>query len=145
LVYFMQVGSPASCLVKIGFAEDVPARAATIRSTLHEPVAILGVMPGARPEEAELHRLFAHIRRKGEYFFPEPDLLDYIRHNAIPLDSLTPDLDPVKVQIDRALIGMAKMIATHRGISLAELLSETLRTPIEKAYAQMLRDLEGKR
>jgi hypothetical protein len=50
----------------------------------------------------------------------------------------------VSVKVDRALVGKARLIATHRGISVAELLSEMLQTPLDKAYAQMLRDLESR-
>jgi hypothetical protein len=52
--------------------------------------------------------------------------------------------DDVTVKVDRTLVGKAKLIATHQGIPVAELLTELLRAPIDKAYAQMLRDLESK-
>src|SRR3954468_10033229 len=51
--------------------------------------------------------------------------------------------DDVTVKVDRTLVGKAKLIATHRGIPVAELLTELLRAPLDKAYAQMLRDLEA--
>jgi hypothetical protein len=47
--------------------------------------------------------------------------------------------------VDRTLVGKAKLIATHRGISVAELFSDMLRVPIDKAYALMLRELEGQK
>jgi hypothetical protein len=52
--------------------------------------------------------------------------------------------DDVAVKVDRTIVGKARLIATHRGISVAELLSEILGTPIDKAYAQMLRELDAK-
>jgi hypothetical protein len=51
--------------------------------------------------------------------------------------------DDVAVKVDRAIVGKAKMIATHRGISVAELLSDAAKPIIDKAYAQMLRELEA--
>jgi hypothetical protein len=51
--------------------------------------------------------------------------------------------DDVAVKVDRAIVGKAKMIATHRGISVAELLSDAAKPVIDKAYAQMLRELEA--
>ena len=36
----------------------------------------------------------------------------------------------------------ARLIAAHNGVSIAELISETLRGPLDRAYAQMLRELE---
>ncbi len=50
--------------------------------------------------------------------------------------------DDVTVKIDRSLVGMAKLIATRRGVTVAELLSEMLKSPLDRAYAQMLRELE---
>lgn len=48
------------------------------------------------------------------------------------------------VKIDKTLAGKAKLIAAHEGISIADLMSELLQSPIDKRYAKMLRDLEGK-
>jgi hypothetical protein len=50
----------------------------------------------------------------------------------------------VSVKVDRTLVGKAKLIATHRGIPLAELLTELLGAPVDRAYAQMLRELEAR-
>ena len=52
--------------------------------------------------------------------------------------------DDVAVKIDRIIVGKARMIATHKGISVAELLSDLLDGPIDKAYASMLRELDKK-
>jgi hypothetical protein len=49
----------------------------------------------------------------------------------------------VVVKVDRAIVGKAKMIATHRGISVAEMLTDAARPAIDRAYAQMLRELDG--
>ncbi len=51
--------------------------------------------------------------------------------------------DDVTVKLDRAVAGMAKSVATSKGVSVAELLTEITRSPIGKLYAQMLRELEG--
>lgn len=48
------------------------------------------------------------------------------------------------VKIDRRLLTLAKRIADHEGISVAEMLSEIIRAPIEKRYSKMLRDLDSK-
>lgn len=52
------------------------------------------------------------------------------------------DRDDVAVKINRTVVGKARLVATHRGISVAELLTELVRAPVDKVYAQMLRDLE---
>ena len=50
----------------------------------------------------------------------------------------------VAVKLDRAMVGMAKLVATRQGVSVAELLSDLLRAPLDRAYSQMLKELEGK-
>ena len=55
----------------------------------------------------------------------------------------TSQRDDITVKIDRALVGQAKLVATHRGTSVAELLSELLRVPLGQAYLEMLRALEA--
>lgn len=50
--------------------------------------------------------------------------------------------DDVTTKIDRNLVGKAHVIARERGITVAELLSELLRGPIDKAYAAVVRSLD---
>lgn len=47
------------------------------------------------------------------------------------------------VKIDRALASKAQMIATDRGIPLADYISETLRGAVEKDWARMVRRVGG--
>lgn len=51
------------------------------------------------------------------------------------------DRDDVTVKIDRKLATMTKVVAGRRGVSSAELLSEMLRAPLARAYAQLVREL----
>jgi hypothetical protein len=48
------------------------------------------------------------------------------------------------VKVDQRIVGKAELIAKHQGVSLAELLSTLLEAPVDKAYLQMLRELEKK-
>jgi hypothetical protein len=56
----------------------------------------------------------------------------------------TSDRDDATVRLDRTLVGRAKLLANYRGVSVAELLSELVRAPLDKAYALMVRELESK-
>ncbi len=53
------------------------------------------------------------------------------------------DRDDVSVKIDRSIVGKAKLIAAHRGTTTAALMSVILQGPIDKAYAQMIRELDS--
>lgn len=50
--------------------------------------------------------------------------------------------DDVTVKINRALVGKAKLVATHWGMTVAELLSGLLQGPVDKVYSEMLQELE---
>jgi hypothetical protein len=47
------------------------------------------------------------------------------------------------VKIDRALAAKAQMIATDRGIPLADYISETLRGAVERDWAKMIKRVGG--
>lgn len=76
-VYFIRKDD----LIKIGWTGNVPARMRAL-----QPDEVLHVEPGTQKDESALHRRFAHLRACGcaegkhlrEWFYPEPDLLDYI-------------------------------------------------------------------
>lgn len=51
----------------------------------------------------------------------------------------------VSIKFDRALVGMARMVATAKGVSLAHYLSEAARPVIEKDFAKEMKRLEGSR
>lgn len=69
LVYFIRFGG----LVKIGFTTDLKQR---MREVPNEE--ILGTVPGTMEDEKRCHTAFAHLRVKGEWFRPEPDLMAFI-------------------------------------------------------------------
>ena len=52
------------------------------------------------------------------------------------------DRDEATVILDRALASQAKLVASHRGVTVGELLTELLKGPLGKVYLQMVRDLE---
>ena len=56
----------------------------------------------------------------------------------------TSERKDVTVKIDRTVVGQAKLVAAHKGIPVAELLSDLVGVPLARAYAQMLRELEAK-
>jgi hypothetical protein len=55
----------------------------------------------------------------------------------------TPGPPTAAVKIDRALAGKARLIATDKGIDMAEYLSESLRAVIERDWAKMIRRVGG--
>ena len=90
----------------------------------------------------------------------QPDFLGYHEHHSTgvgrmslvgvvmgrpkgrPKSSVRQD---VSTKFDKALLGMARLIATASGASLAEYISEAARSTIERDYAKLMRRLEEKR
>lgn len=53
-----------------------------------------------------------------------------------------PKRDDVAVKVDRTLADKARLVASRRGLTLAEYLSELIRTPVEKDFAKVIREME---
>jgi hypothetical protein len=51
--------------------------------------------------------------------------------------------DDVPVKLDRSLVEKAKLVAMRQRTTMAELLTEILRTPIEKLYRQEVKSLKS--
>lgn len=51
--------------------------------------------------------------------------------------------DDVTVKLDRTLVGKARLVAAYKGVSVAELLSDMAKAPLDKAYAAILRELDA--
>jgi hypothetical protein len=49
--------------------------------------------------------------------------------------------DDVAVKLDRVVVGKARAVATHKGVPLAEVLTELLKGPVDKAYLAVIKEL----
>lgn len=79
-VYLMDNGS----LWKIGISTDVHRRMLALRASGGHPITVMLTFVGGRDEEAALHKEFAHLRQHGEWFTPDPAILDAFRaHGAV--------------------------------------------------------------
>lgn len=75
-IYFIQT---ASGPIKIGLAKKSPvARMAELQVGNHERLILLTSFVGTSDNELELHKRFAHLNVRGEWFLPAPELLSYI-------------------------------------------------------------------
>lgn len=85
-VYFARRGR----LIKIGHSRNVPDR------MMHLGAKLIGAVPGDRKMEIELHKRFAHLRVRGEWFRPNEELLAFIRNDA---QSHEPDAEVAQMTI----------------------------------------------
>lgn len=77
-VYFAE----AEGRIKVGWSKQVASRVAQLQTGNAAPIKLLGVVPGGRAKEREIHDLFASVRLAGEWFTATPELLAYIRSEA---------------------------------------------------------------
>ncbi len=75
-VYFIQAGLFG--LIKIGSATDPTARLAMFQTGCPEELRLIAAIPGGGVAERRLHKQFAHLRVRGEWFQPAEELLGYI-------------------------------------------------------------------
>lgn len=83
-IYFIQAAPDG--LIKIGKSRCAVYRLTNLRTMSPVPLELRGIMlcPDGGRLERQLHDRFAEIRSHGEWFRPEPVLLDFIRENARP-------------------------------------------------------------
>jgi hypothetical protein len=75
-VYFIRQGEKGP--IKIGFAADPQKRKQQLQTSSSDTLHTLLVLPGTFQTEAHYHARFATLRLRGEWFRPEPELLEFI-------------------------------------------------------------------
>ncbi len=73
-VYFAQRGDDGP--IKIGRTRQLADRMAALRSTQPEEMNLIGKLPEVVISEARSHILFRHLRMRGEWFQPAPEILE---------------------------------------------------------------------
>lgn len=72
MVYFATAGDT----VKIGWAKDPKKRVAQLQTGCPHRVSLYAWFNGSRDDEKVLHRAFAHLHVRGEWFRATPELMD---------------------------------------------------------------------
>lgn len=121
-VYFIS-GTPGAG-IKIGHARDVEARVKHHQQGNPARLVLLATLPGGQPEEAALHKCFYSLRIRGEWFAPEPELIEFIEIDASLLVS--------KEVLKWAATSAAKVISAKR--------DEELKSAAKRHYARGLED-----
>ena len=79
-VYFIQCGKTGP--IKIGYANDVKARLATLQTASPFDLRLLATIKGRPSLERQLHNRFAGDRLRGEWFLPTSELLAFVSEVA---------------------------------------------------------------
>lgn len=98
-VYFITDGE----YVKIGISIEVRGRLSGLQTANARPLLVAGVIPyGGQDFEAALHKKFAHLRAKGEWFKIAPELKSYIEYvGAVNYETLGRPLSQCVVRIEK--------------------------------------------
>jgi hypothetical protein len=76
VVYFMQVAPDGP--IKIGWTKVLSQRLSQVQTTSPHEIRLLATTPGDDSLEGRLHKRFAHLHLRGEWFSPAPELLAFI-------------------------------------------------------------------
>jgi len=74
-VYFVRSGK----LIKIGFTTDLEGRVSRLQTGSPYDLQLLGTIEGTQRDEQALHRRFANLNVRGEWFRGHTSLMAYIR------------------------------------------------------------------
>jgi hypothetical protein len=78
MIYFIRCGAKGP--IKIGFSASNPlGRLGSMQTAHHVSLTLVACMEGTGADEKELHARFKHLRLRGEWFRPQPDLVAFIR------------------------------------------------------------------
>jgi hypothetical protein len=80
--------------LKIGYAKDVRNRVKDVQTSNKRPVQLAACLPGGKPHEGDLHRRFASLRIRGEWFHRTDHLESFV-------DEVQTLLNEWKKEVDR--------------------------------------------
>ena len=75
-IYFIQAGDNGP--IKIGVTNNVRKRLSILQTFSPQKLKLLAIIEGSYDKERLIHQIFSKLRVRGEWFKPEPDLLEYI-------------------------------------------------------------------
>lgn len=89
LVYFIE--DPITNAVKIGYSSSLSSRLRALKGMYRNPLLrVVGVLPGGRDLEEELHARFSDLNDGGEWFSLTPSLREFIDKQTFKLANDTP-------------------------------------------------------
>jgi hypothetical protein len=135
LIYFVE--SSEGLRIKIGTTIRLSQRIKQLRSQYGEGLKVVAVTEGSFVEEARLHARFADLRIEGEWFVAHPVIRAFIRDHADVWDGLDEAACDVSVKMDERVVKRAKIAAASRDMTLAEYLSEVVRSAAERDIAHI--------
>ena len=96
MLYFIRSGQ----YVKIGVSANPRGRIASIQTGNPDPIEVLGVVPGDRELEKELHREFAPLHHRGEWFRDDPAI--HAASDRLAAPSVAPAVEwPWRIEFNR--------------------------------------------
>ena len=82
--------------IKIGCSKNPEMRLGELQVGAEQDLVLLATVDGNRQSELDLHRRFAHLRLRGEWFMADQELLDFIgnlQSGTAPLAATRPQRD----------------------------------------------------
>jgi hypothetical protein len=129
-VYFIRSGKA----IKIGFTTDLDQRVRRLQTASSAPLELLGTVAGTLEDEQNLHRRFANLQLRGEWFRGHSSLMAYIREaTEIPEPAAAPEpeepVQPLPPETRAAIRGLLKRrnevgAETRQGYHLSNLIEQ---------------------
>lgn len=129
-VYFVRSGK----LIKIGFTTDLEGRVSRLQTGSPYDLQLLGTIEGTQRDEQALHRRFANLNVRGEWFRSHASLMGYIRQATAapePVEALKPaePVKPLSPETQTAIRGLLKRrnqvgAETSQGYHLSNLIEQ---------------------
>jgi hypothetical protein len=82
VIYFVRSGHAGP--IKIGCSCNPDERIKSLCTATSWPIERMALMEGGPFLERQLHKRFAHLRIRGEWYDPGPDLIDFVQREGEP-------------------------------------------------------------
>jgi hypothetical protein len=135
MIYFIQAneGGP----IKIGTSVRLSLRIKQLAKEERRTIRVLGIMPGSYADEAALHRRFRDILDHGEWFRPEPALLNLIEQETSPWDGKDDKPNGSMARITGDVLTKAKIVSADRDMKISDYLNSILRPLVERDWLEL--------
>lgn len=84
MIYFIQAGGAVGS-IKIGFSDNPSGRISNLQVGNSKEIRLLAVWPGTKQDEHRIHRIFQHLRLRGEWFQATWEVIEFAHHGSARL------------------------------------------------------------
>jgi hypothetical protein len=142
LIYFIR--DEATNRIKIGTTIRLSQRLYQLGLMTKGPLHVLAVLPGSFADESALHERFKSLRVVGEWFKPEPELIDFITTKGQAWDGSDEGPRLVSIRLDSDIVDLVRIAAAMKRVSVSDYINQVLSPLIEEDIQKGFKEFKSR-